>query len=168
MNNWGDEEEFSDEPNLNNGTRAEGSMHEKSDKGKSRDLTEIKGQLEHVTAMLKQFQQENEKVKNELKEIKVKMTAQKNIKSSAKGPVNQNQNNKRPKPDSSSSENEKNDVIITLESRVEQQDNLLANMFDMITSITKSIGGNQNLSTIGTTNKGGIGSSSNDTVPSNH
>ncbi|CAB5185139.1 unnamed protein product [Rhizophagus irregularis] len=47
-----------------------------------------------------------------------------------------NDNNKRAKPDSSSSENDDNNLVLNLESRVEKQDSLLNNMFNMITKLT--------------------------------
>ncbi|CAG8765534.1 9171_t:CDS:2, partial [Rhizophagus irregularis] len=47
-----------------------------------------------------------------------------------------NDNNKRAKPDSSSSENDDNNLVLNLESKVEKQDSLLTNMFNMITKLT--------------------------------
>lgn len=71
-----------------------------------------------------------------------------------------NANNKRMKADMSLSENEHNNIILNLESKVEKQDNILNEMFVMVSNITNQLSNvdNQNslINNI-TSNKEGIG-----------
>lgn len=177
MNEWRDEEEYSSEGNdLNKGTRAGGSMHDNvTNKGKqvqvenlpkkSRDLAEVKNQLENLTKMLGDFKKENDEVKKEILAIKNQMNENKKTGKPQPAPrSNVNNNNKRVKADTSSSENEKNDLILTLESKVEKQDTVLNEMFAMVSNITQQLSknDNQNISTNSrTSNNGGIGRSVN-------
>lgn len=176
MNNWEDEKEYSNNSNLAQGTKAGGSMHEPKGKqiattsSQSHDMNKIKEQVINLTKMLNAFKQDNDQIKNEMLNIKNKLTSTK----SSKQPVNKtqiNNNNKRVKADSSSSENKKNDIIINMEARIEKQDSMLTNMFQMVSNITKQLSCNNNQksnSNSGMTNKGGIGSSFNFSVKNNH
>lgn len=136
----GDEDEFSEDtsPALKNRTRAGRSMHDKSVNKRvmSRDLDEVKDQLNTLSKMLGDFKKDNDQVKNELKDLKRKMNS-KNMGKLSSPKVLFNENNKRVKPDTSSSENENNDLILSLKAKVEKQDNLLNNMFSMINKISE-------------------------------
>ncbi|CAB4438352.1 unnamed protein product [Rhizophagus irregularis] len=143
INNWGDEEDISDNNNspIQGGTRKGGSMHDLKNirqQSSQSEISDIKKQLTTLNAMIAEFRKENDIVKKistlskkPLKENKIIRFPTK----STKSPI-VNDNNKRTKPDSSSSENDDNNVVLNLESRVEKQDNLLNSMFNMITKLT--------------------------------
>ncbi|UZO12198.1 uncharacterized protein OCT59_003746 [Rhizophagus irregularis] len=144
MQAWGDEEDISDNNHnpIQGGTRKGGSMHEPNNNthtSSQNDLSEIKKQLTTLNAMITEFRKENDIVRKEINSIKETFKNNNNRKGlqqkADKLPI-VNDNNKRAKPDSSSSENDDNNLVLNLESRVEKQDSLLNNMFNMITKLT--------------------------------
>ncbi|PKY61491.1 hypothetical protein RhiirA4_486547, partial [Rhizophagus irregularis] len=144
INNWGDEEDISDNNNspIQGGTRKGGSMHDLKNirqQSSQSEISDIKKQLTTLNAMIAEFRKENDIVKKDINSIKETFKRNNNHKGSqqksTKSPI-VNDNNKRTKPDSSSSENDDNNVVLNLESRVEKQDNLLNSMFNMITKLT--------------------------------
>lgn len=140
-------------------------MHDKQKKDvslRSRDMDEVKKQLNNLTKMFTEFQNDNNKIKEEIKNIKgefVKNKAKKVIFFDKPSPINNN--NKRTKADTSSSENEENDLILNIESKVEKQDKMLNNMFNMIKQITGQIDSLDNQNANETSNIGGVRSYSN-------
>ncbi|CAB4375486.1 unnamed protein product [Rhizophagus irregularis] len=144
MHAWGDEEDISDN-NYNpiqGGTRKGGSMHDPNNNKHTpshNDLSDIKKQLTTLNAMITEFRKENDIVRKEINSIKETFKNNNNRKGLQQKPNKLpivNDNNKRAKPDSSSSENDDNNLVLNLESRVEKQDSLLNNMFNMITKLT--------------------------------
>ncbi|CAB5192762.1 unnamed protein product [Rhizophagus irregularis] len=127
------------------------------------DLSEIKKQLTTLNAMITEFRKENDIVRKEINSIKETFKNNNNRKGLQQKPNKLpivNDNNKRAKPDSSSSENDDNNLVLNLESRVEKQDSLLNNMFNMITKLTGQLSDKeQNDST--TTKIASIGGTSN-------
>ncbi|PKY58809.1 hypothetical protein RhiirA4_481033 [Rhizophagus irregularis] len=108
--------------------------------------------------------QDNNNIKEEIKNIKrefAKNKAKKVSFAEKSSPINNN--NKRTKADTSSSENEENDLILNIESKVEKQDKLLNNMFDMIKQITGQINTSDNQNASETSNIGGVRGSINNT-----
>uniref|UniRef100_U9T3G2 Uncharacterized protein n=1 Tax=Rhizophagus irregularis (strain DAOM 181602 / DAOM 197198 / MUCL 43194) TaxID=747089 RepID=U9T3G2_RHIID len=144
MQAWGDEEDISDNNHnpIQGGTRKGGSMHDPNNNthtSSQNDLSEIKKQLTTLNAMITEFRKENDIVRKEINSIKETFKNNNNRKGLQQKPNKLpivNDNNKRAKPDSSSSENDDNNLVLNLESRVEKQDSLLNNMFNMITKLT--------------------------------
>ncbi|CAB5388722.1 unnamed protein product [Rhizophagus irregularis] len=168
MQAWGDEEDISDNNHnpIQGGTRKGGSMHEPNNNthtSSQNDLSEIKKQLTTLNAMITEFRKENDIVRKEINSIKETFKNNNNRKGLQQKPDKLpivNDNNKRAKPDSSSSENDDNNLVLNLESRVEKQDSLLNNMFNMITKLTGQLSDKeQNDST--TTKIASIGGTSN-------
>ncbi|CAB4381958.1 unnamed protein product [Rhizophagus irregularis] len=144
MQAWGDEEDINDNNHnpIQDGTRKGGSMHDPNTNKRTssqNDLSDFKKQLTTLNTMIIEFRKENDIVRKEINSIKKTFKNNNNC----KGPQHKpnklpivNNNNKRAKPDSSSSENDDNNLVLNLESRVEKQDSLLNNMFNMITKLT--------------------------------
>ncbi|CAB4412533.1 unnamed protein product [Rhizophagus irregularis] len=161
ISDWGDGEETDNNAPITGGTKVGGSIHDKQRKNnnvQSRDMDEVKKQLENLSKMFTEFQEDNSKIKQEIKTIReeIKQNKTKKVSFNRKSPVI-NSNNKRTKADTSSSENDENDVILNLESKVEKQDQMLNNMFN----ITGKIDTIDNQNDDRTSNIGGIGSSPN-------
>ncbi|CAB4374313.1 unnamed protein product [Rhizophagus irregularis] len=154
------------------GTKQGGSMHETKgkDKESSCGLNDVKEQLSNLTKMIGEFKKENEVVKSEISDMKQRLNNQGAKKLTTVKPI-MNNNNKRVK-ESSSSESENNNIIFNLETRVEKQDQLLTNMYDMINRIAESISDNENdnkkQNNKAVSNIGGIGGSSNVNANNNH
>ncbi|PKB98931.1 hypothetical protein RhiirA5_383563 [Rhizophagus irregularis] len=169
---WGDEEEYSDNNNIQGETKQGGSMHETKgkDKESSCGLNDVKEQLSNLTKMIGEFKKENEVVKSEISDMKQKLNNQGAKKLTIVKPI-MNNNNKRVK-ESSSSESENNNIIFNLETRVEKQDQLLTNMYNMINRIAESISDNENdnkkQNNKAVSNIGVIGGSSNVNANNNH
>ncbi|UZO04253.1 uncharacterized protein OCT59_024644 [Rhizophagus irregularis] len=168
MQAWGDEEDISDNNHnpIQGGTRKGGSMHDPNNNthtSSQNDLSEIKKQLTTLNTMITEFRKENDIVRKEINSIKETFKNNHNRKGLQQKPDKLpivNDNNKRAKPDSSSSENDDNNLVLNLESRVEKQDSLLNNMFNMITKLTGQLSDKeQNDST--TTKIASIGGTSN-------
>ncbi|EXX63518.1 uncharacterized protein OCT59_002425 [Rhizophagus irregularis] len=146
MNEWGDEEEFFTDRELNNnniknGTAKGGSIHDKRANKNSNqaDIVTIKTQINEIATLLKDFKEEQNNMKNEFSEIKQKFNT-KPVNTGKQKQVTFNENNKRAKMDSSSSENDNNDTILKLQEKMDKQDSVQSTLF-IVTHLGQSIFG---------------------------